>query len=209
METITQNKVSQSEMTPDKAIDFLKEGNRRFVNNKLTSRDHLEQVNKTATGQFPFATILGCIDSRVPAEQVFDVGIGDIFNVRIAGNFVNEDILGSMEFATKLAGTKVVVVLGHTMCGAIKGACDDAQLGNLTGMLAKLMPAVKAVPDSYGKASSSNTEYVLKAGEINVHQTVENIRNNSPLIAGMEENGELKIVGAMYDIATGKVEFYS
>jgi len=206
--TITQDKITQDEMTPDRALTVLKEGNSRFVNKTMTNRNLMEQVDKTSTGQYPYATILGCIDSRVPAEQVFDVGIGDIFNVRIAGNFVNEDILGSMEFATKLAGTKVIVVLGHTMCGAIKGACDNAKLGNLTGMLSKLMPAVEAVPSELGEASSANTPYVLKAGEINVHQTVDNIRKMSPVIADMESNGELKIVGAMYDIATGKVEFY-
>ncbi len=207
--TITQDKVAQDQMTPDSALQALKEGNSRFVSKSMTNRNLIEQVEKTSTGQYPYATILGCIDSRVPAEQVFDVGIGDIFNIRIAGNFVNEDILGSMEFATKLAGTKVIVVLGHTMCGAIKGACDDAKLGNLTGMLAKLKPAVEAVPSELGEASSSNKPFVLKAGENNVHLSVENIRKNSSVIAEMEANGELKIVGAMYDISTGKVEFYS
>ena len=207
--TITQDKIAQDQMTPEKALNILKEGNARFASKSMINRNLMEQVEKTSTGQYPYATILGCIDSRVPAEQVFDVGIGDIFNIRIAGNFVNEDILGSMEFATKLAGTKVIVVLGHTLCGAIKGACDDAKLGNLTGMLAKLMPAVKSVPNELGESSSANTPFVLKAGELNVHQTVENIRNMSPVIADMESKGELKIVGAMYDIATGKVEFYA
>ena len=140
-------KETQATMTPAKSLQFLKEGNLRFQNNLKANRNLLEQVNDTSEGQFPFATILSCIDSRVSAELIFDQGLGDIFSVRIAGNFVNQDILGSMEFACKLAGTKLVVVLGHTACGAVKGACDDAKLGNLTGMLSKIKPAVKAVSE--------------------------------------------------------------
>ena len=153
---------TQATMTPQKALQYLKEGNLRFQNNLKAHRNLLEQVNDTSDGQFPFATILSCIDSRVSAELVFDQGLGDIFSVRIAGNFVNEDILGSMEFASKLAGTKLIVVLGHTSCGAVKGACDDAKLGNLTAMLSKIKPAVAAVKEPKDKSlrNSSNSDFV-------------------------------------------------
>ncbi|HBL78708.1 MAG TPA: carbonic anhydrase, partial [Aequorivita sp.] len=169
-----------------------------------------EQVNDTSDGQFPFATILSCIDSRVSAELVFDQGLGDIFSIRIAGNFVNEDILGSMEFASKLAGTKLIVVLGHTSCGAIKGACDDAKMGNLTGMLAKIKPAVESVsePKDEGQRNSKNLDFVDAVAEKNVTLTIDNIRNMSPILKEMEDNNEIDIVGAMYDINTGAVSFF-
>ena len=203
-------KETQATMTPEKSLTFLKEGNKRFQNNLKANRNLLEQVNDTSEGQFPFATILSCIDSRVSAELVFDQGLGDIFSVRIAGNFVNEDILGSMEFGCKLAGTKLIVVLGHTSCGAIKGACDHARLGNLTALINKIEPAVDAVkePTDESLRNSKNLKFVDEVASKNVELTIANIRKQSPVLAEMEENGEIKIVGAMYDIASGAVSFY-
>lgn len=203
-------KETQEKMTPQKALDTLKEGNHRFQNNIKTNRNLSEQVSDTSSGQYPFATILSCIDSRVSSELIFDQGIGDIFSARVAGNFVNEDILGSMEFACKLAGTKAIVVLGHTACGAIKGACDDAKLGNLTGLLNKLKPAVNAVaePKEASLRNSSNMNFVNEVSDKNVHLTIDNIRNQSPILKEMEDKGEITIVGAMYDIADGSVTFY-
>ncbi|WP_116771397.1 carbonic anhydrase family protein [Maribacter litoralis] len=203
-------KETQATMTPEKSLTFLKEGNERFQNNLKANRNLLEQVNDTSEGQFPFATILSCIDSRVSAELVFDQGLGDIFSVRIAGNFVNEDILGSMEFGCKLAGTKLIVVLGHTSCGAIKGACDHARLGNLTALINKIEPAVDAVkePTDESLRNSKNLKFVDEVASKNVELTIANIRKQSPVLAEMEENGEIKIVGAMYDIASGAVSFY-
>ena len=204
-------KETQATMTPKKSLDFLKEGNQRFQNNLKANRNLLEQVNDTSEGQFPFATILSCIDSRVSAELVFDQGLGDIFSVRIAGNFVNEDILGSMEFGCKLAGTKLIIVLGHTSCGAIKGACDHARLGNLTALINKIEPAVDAVkePTDESLRNSKNLEFVDSVSAKNVELTIDNIRTQSPVLAEMEKNGEVLIVGAMYDIATGAVDFYN
>ncbi|MFD2822640.1 carbonic anhydrase family protein [Lacinutrix iliipiscaria] len=200
---------TQATMTPQKSLNYLKEGNIRFQNNLKANRNLLEQVNDTSEGQFPFATILSCIDSRVSAELVFDQGLGDIFSVRIAGNFVNQDILGSMEFACKLAGTKLIVVLGHTACGAVKGACDDAKLGNLTGMLAKIKPAVNAVvePTDQSLRNSSNSEFVDNVSAKNVQLTIDRIIEESPVLAEMQNNGDIMIVGAMYDINTGVVTF--
>ena len=205
-----QTKETQEKMTPQKALDTLKEGNQRFQNNIKTNRNLTEQVSDTSSGQYPFATILSCIDSRVSSELIFDQGIGDIFSARVAGNFVNEDILGSMEFACKLAGTKAIVVLGHTACGAIKGACDDAKLGNLTGLLNKLKPAVNAViePKDASLRNSSNMNFVNEVSDKNVHMTIDNIRNQSPILKEMEDKGEITIVGAMYDITDGSVTFY-
>lgn len=203
-------KETQATMTPEKSLQFLKEGNIRFQNNLKANRNLLEQVNDTSTGQFPFATILSCIDSRVSSELIFDQGLGDVFSARVAGNFVNDDILGSMEFACKLAGTKLVVVLGHTACGAVKGACDDAKLGKLTGMLGKIKPAVNAVelPEDPSLRNSSNIEFVNTVAEKNVQLTMDKIKSDSEVLAEMEQNGEIKIVGAMYDIHTGAVTFY-
>jgi len=203
-------KETQSTMTPEKSLQYLKEGNVRFQNNLKANRNLLEQVNDTSEGQFPFATILSCIDSRVSAELVFDQGLGDIFSVRIAGNFVNEDILGSMEFACKLAGTKLIVVLGHTSCGAVKGACDDAKLGNLTTMLAKIKPAVNAVtsPEDASLRNSKNSEFVDNVSTKNVQLTMGRILEESEVLADMQSKGEVLIVGAMYDINTGAVTFY-
>ena len=203
-------KETQATMTPEKALNFLKEGNDRFQKNLKANRNLLEQVNDTSDGQFPFATILSCIDSRVSAELVFDQGLGDVFSIRIAGNFVNEDILGSMEFASKLAGTKLIVVLGHTACGAVKGACDDAKLGNLTNMLAKIKPAVEAVkePQDNSLRNSSNSEFVDNVSAKNVQLTIDRIIKESDVLSEMQNNAEIRIVGAMYDINTGAVNFY-
>ncbi len=203
-------KEQQITMTPESAIQRLKDGNSRFTKNKGFSRDLTSEVKQTSTGQNPYATVLHCIDSRVSAELIFDEGIGDVFSVRIAGNFENEDILGSMEFACKLAGTKVIVVLGHTACGAVKGACDDAKLGNLTALISKLKPAVEAVtePADTSKRNSANIDFVNSVAEKNVYMTMENIREKSPVLKEMEDNGEIKIIGAMYDIKDGSVTFY-
>ena len=198
-------------MTPQTSLSALKEGNERFLNGNQISRNLNAQVEETSTGQYPFATVLHCIDSRVSAEHIFDQGIGDLFSIRIAGNFVNEDILGSMEFACKLAGTKVLVVLGHTACGAVKGACDHARMGNLTSLINKLEPAVEAVssPADESERTSANIDFVNAVATKNVEMTIEDIRSKSPILKEMEDNGEIKIVGGMYDIATGKVSFYA
>lgn len=201
---------TQATMTPQKSLQYLKEGNQRFQNNLKANRNLLEQVNDTSDGQFPFATILSCIDSRVSAELVFDQGLGDIFSVRIAGNFVNEDILGSMEFACKLAGTKLIVVLGHTACGAVKGACDDAKMGNLTKLIEKITPAVNATTEPKDKSlrNSKNLDFVDAVSKKNVELTIDRIHAESPILSEMEKNGEILIIGAMYDITTGAVAFF-
>lgn len=204
-------KDTQALMTPQTSLTALIEGNERFLNGNQVSRNLNTQVEETSTGQYPFATVLHCIDSRVSAEHIFDQGIGDLFSIRIAGNFVNEDILGSMEFACKLAGTKVLVVLGHTACGAVKGACDHARMGNLTSLINKLEPAVEAVssPADESERTSANIDFVNAVAAKNVEMTIEDIRSKSPILKEMEDNGEIKIVGGMYDIATGKVSFYA
>lgn len=203
-------KESQATMTPAKALQFLKEGNLRFQNNLKANRNLLEQVNDTSEGQFPFATILSCIDSRVSAELVFDQGLGDIFSVRIAGNFVNEDILGSMEYACKVAGSKLIVVLGHTRCGAIKGACDQVEMGNLSKLIEKISPAVNAVtkPEDKNLRNSKNIEFVDSVSKKNVELTIDRIHEGSPILSEMEKKGEIQIIGAMYDVNTGAVTFY-
>ena len=203
-------KSSQALMTPEKALLSLKEGNERFQNRKREERNLIEQVKDTSEGQYPFATVLSCIDSRVSAELIFDQGIGDIFSIRIAGNFVNTDILGSMEFACKLAGTRLIVVLGHTSCGAVKGACDDAKLGNLTSMLAKIKPAVDSttMPSDINIRNSSNISFVNDVAVKNVELNIQNILNSSEVISEMVSNGEVKIIGAMYDVSSGAVNFF-
>ncbi|WP_298488019.1 carbonic anhydrase family protein [uncultured Maribacter sp.] len=203
-------KETQAAITPNTAIELLKEGNARFIASNNANRDLLDQMKDTASGQYPFATILSCIDSRVSAELIFDQGVGDIFSARVAGNIVNEDILGSIEFACKLAGTKVIVVLGHTACGAVKGACDGAELGNLTILLDKIKPAVNAVkePTDSNLRNSKNIDFVNNVAAKNVELTIDNIRTKSPVLAEMENNNEIKIVGAMYNISTGSVDFY-
>ena len=205
----TQTTHTQSMMTPEMATKMLIDGNARFIEGNPLNRDLHAQVKETATGQYPFATVVSCIDSRIPTEVIFDQGIGDIFNARVAGNFVNEDILGSLEFACKLAGSKVIVVMGHTSCGAVKGACDHAELGNLTQMLKKITPAVDAIetaPDV--DRSSKNLDFVNKVAEKNVELTIENIKSHSPVLNEMLQNNEIKIVGAMYDVTTGMVTMY-
>lgn len=200
-------KETQKAITPAKAKEILVEGNKRFVNNKKSDRNLLEQVKETAGGQYPFAVIVSCIDSRTSSELIFDLGIGDVFNVRIAGNIINEDILGSLEFACKAAGAKLVVVLGHTKCGAIKGACDNAQLGHLTGLLSKVRPAVESVKTD-GERNSSNSEFVEKVAAANVKIMMDQIREKSSILREMEDSGEIHIAGGMYNIETGMVEFY-
>lgn len=202
-------KETQSKMTPETSLEELKNGNKRFVDRQQLNRDLMQQVSETSSGQYPFATVLSCIDSRVSSELIFDQGIGDIFSVRIAGNFVNEDILGSMEFACKLAGTKLIVVLGHTACGAVKGACDHARLGNLTALINKIEPAVDAVIEPQDKSlrNSSNIEFVNRVAEKNVEMTISEIRSASSVLNEMEKNGEIKIIGGIYDIASGIVSF--
>jgi carbonic anhydrase len=200
----TMTKETQTAMTTQQALTRLKEGNQRFVESQQTKRNYSQQVIETSTGQFPFAIVLGCVDSRVPPEAIFDLGIGDVFSARIAGNFVNPDILGSMEFATKVVGSKLVLVLGHTMCGAIQGAYEDVELGNLTGLLGKLKPAVAAAKEA---ASSDGDPSIDAIAEMNVRLTIENIKHESPILKELWENGDIAIEGAMYDVATGKVTF--
>ena len=203
-------KETQDQMTPVLSLEVLKKGNKRFIANQKAPRDLMQQVAETSKGQYPFATVLSCIDSRVSSELIFDQGIGDLFSVRIAGNFVNEDILGSMEFACKLAGTKLVVVLGHTACGAVKGACDHARLGNLTALIKKIEPAVAAVkePEEASLRNSSNLDFVNDVAVKNVVMTIDQIRSESSVLAEMEKKGEIQIVGGMYNIDSGEVNFF-
>jgi len=209
VECSAMSKKAQMAMTPEQALQSLKDGNERFINGKMLNCDLMAQVRATASGQFPYAIVLGCIDSRVPPELVFDQGIGDIFSPRIAGNFANTDIIGSMEFATKLAGSKLIVVLGHTECGAVKGACDHAQLGNLTHTLSNITPAVEAVKDVEGERTSKNSSFVQKVADKNVHLTVQALTKRSDVLNGLVEEKRLKIVGAMHNVDTGKVSFFS
>lgn len=199
-------KAQRDKMTPDEIIAVMKKGNDRFRRGERKNRDYLREQRASASGQYPAAVLLSCIDSRAPAEVIMDLGIGDIFNCRVAGNVANEDILGSMEFACKLAGAKVVLVMGHTACGAIKGAIDNAQLGNLTGLLSKVQPAVQATSYS-GERSASNYSFVDAVARKNVELTLANIRRDSPVLAELAANGSIKMIGAMYNIATGTVEF--
>jgi carbonic anhydrase len=201
-------KETQASMTAQTALQILKEGNERFVNNLKVNRNLLQQVNETRDGQWPFAVILSCIDSRTSAELIFDQGLGDIFSVRIAGNIVNEDILGSMEFACKVAGSKIIVVLGHTKCGAVKGACDHVEMGNLTTLLQKLQPAVDAETSTVNERNSGNSTFVENVATINVRRNVQEIMNRSAILKEMIDNGEIGIAGAMYNVETGVVEFY-
>ncbi len=204
----TLNKELQASITPRKALEILKAGNNRFVSNLQEHRDLLEQVNDTRDGQWPFATILSCIDSRTSAELIFDQGLGDVFSVRIAGNIVNTDILGSMEFACKVAGSKLIVVLGHTKCGAVKGACDHVEMGNLTELLSKIQPAVYQEKETKDNRTASNSTFVENVSEINVKRNVRNIIERSFILEHMIENGEIGIVGGMHNIETGEVTFY-
>lgn len=206
MKTITQE--LQSTISPRKALEILKEGNDRFIKNLKANRNLLQQANETRDGQWPFATILSCIDSRTSAELIFDQGLGDIFSVRIAGNIVNTDILGSMEFACKVAGSKLIVVLGHSKCGAVKGACDHVEMGNLTELLSKIQPAVYEEKTTKEERSSKNGVFVENVAKINVKRSVKNIIERSFILEQMVENGTIGVVGAMHNIETGKVTFY-
>ena len=206
MKTLT--KEMQDSITPKLALEILKEGNKRFVNNLKANRNLLQQANETSNGQHPFAVILSCIDSRTSAELIFDQGLGDVFSVRIAGNIINEDILGSMEFATKVAGSKIIVVLGHTKCGAVKGACDHVEMGNLTALLSKIQPAVFDEKTEHENRSSSNSEFVEKVAVINVKRTVQAIIERSPILKEMIEKGEIGFVGGTHDITNGEVVFF-
>lgn len=193
----------QEQMTPDKAIEMLKAGNKRFVKSRKEERDLMLQMNQTSSGQYPFAAMLSCIDSRVPAELVFDQGIGDIFNVRVAGNIVNEDVLGSLEYSCKVAGSKLIVVLGHTKCGAVTAACKHVELGNITLLLSKIKPAVDHV-----MTGEADAETIEKVALKNIELSMERIRAESPILAEMESNGEIKIAGAVYDVGSGAVCFF-
>ena len=206
MKTLT--KEMQKSLTPQKAIELLQEGNKRFVNNLKMNRNLLQQVNETSSGQYPLAVVLSCIDSRTSAELIFDQGLGDIFSVRIAGNIVNEDILGSMEFVCKVAGAKAVVVLGHSKCGAVKGACDHVEMGNLTNLLSKLQPAVHAEKTITTDRSSANDDFVEKVASLNVKIAMHQIHEKSTILNDMIAHGEIALIGGMYDVETGLVDFY-
>ncbi len=204
----TMTSKTQAAITPDEAIEMLKQGNERFINGNAVKRDLLTQVKQTSKGQFPFAAIVSCIDSRIPPEIVFDQGVGDIFVARVAGNFVNDDILGSLEYSTKVAGAKLILIMGHTECGAVKGACDGAQLGLLTATLANINPAVEAVKGDYTPKSSKNNEFVQAVAETNVKLTMQKLRERSVVLREMLDNGEIAMVGAMYHVNTGQVVFW-
>ena len=204
----TMNREMQAAMTPHKALEMLKQGNERFVSGKTLARDLLAQVKQTSQGQFPYAAVVTCLDSRTQPEILFDQGIGDLFVARVAGNFVNDDILGSLEFATKLAGAKLIVIMGHTECGAVKGACDGAQLGLLTAALANINPAVTAIKGDYSPRSSKNKEFVQAVTELNVKLNIQKLRDRSLVLREMLEKGEIAVVGAMYDVSSGRVAFW-
>ena len=205
MKTLT--KEMQDKITPDQAFELLREGNKRFINNLKANRNLLQQANETSDGQHPFAVILSCIDSRTSAEIIFDQGLGDIFSVRIAGNIVNEDILGSMEFACKVAGSKIIVVLGHSKCGAVQGACDHVEMGNLTSLLSKIRPAIDDEDTVEQERTSKNPEFIEKVTRINVKRAIREIVERSPIIKEMSEKGEIKLIGGYHDLSSGQVTF--
>ena len=204
----THTRESQEKITPIQALQYLKEGNHRFVNNLKVNRNLLNQVNQTSDGQFPVATILSCIDSRTSAELIFDQGLGDIFSIRIAGNILNEDILGSMEYACGVAGSKIIVVLGHTKCGAVTSACDNFEMGHITGLLHKLKPAILNEKSTKTDRNGSNIKFVNKVSSINVHLTLNEIRNKSSILRKLEDEEKILMVGALYDVENGEVTFY-
>jgi carbonic anhydrase len=206
MKTLT--KEMQTAITPTMALELLREGNKRFQNNLKANRNLLQQAIETSEGQHPFAIILSCIDSRTSAELIFDQGLGDVFSVRIAGNIMNEDILGSMEFGCKIAGAKIIVVLGHTKCGAIKGACDHIEMGNLTGLFNKIQPAIYDEKSETTNRSSSNPEFVEKVSAINIKRTLHAIMERSPILKEMVEAGVVGLVCGKHDITSGVVTFY-
>jgi len=201
-------KERRDRLTPAQVIDELKKGNERFRAGKMLPHDYRDQQRSSAAGQFPAAVVLGCVDSRAPAEVIFDAGIGDTFNARVAGNVVNDDMLGSMEFACAVAGAKLILLFGHTACGAVKGAIDDVEMGNLTGLLARIKPAITATTFN-GDKSSKNPAYVDAVARTNVRLSLENIRRRSPILEALEKKGTIQIAGAMYDLVTGAVEFVS
>jgi carbonic anhydrase len=203
-----QTKASQAAMTPQQALAELRDGNARFVAGRPLLRNLSAEVKATAAGQYPFAVVLSCLDSRQPIEIVFDQGIGDIFSARVAGNVLNDDILGSMEFACKVSGAKLIAVVGHSNCGAIKGAVDDVELGNLTGLLAKIRPAIDAVPADVQPRNSKNYAFVNEVAEANVKLVMKEIRERSPILREMLDKGEIELVGGMYDLSTGNVQFF-
>lgn len=205
--SFTMTKAAQSLITPLLALEYLKEGNKRFTEGKTLKRDFLKQVKETSTGQFPYAAILSCMDSRTPSEIIFDQGLGDIFNIRIAGNIADDDIIGSMEYAGKVVGAKLILVMGHTDCGAIKGAIDDVKLGNLTGLLEKIKPAIDSVKPG-GERNSSSKLFVEMVTKENVLLTIKKIRERSSILKEMEDKGELEIIGGIYNTSTGEVEFF-
>jgi carbonic anhydrase len=204
----THSKETQETLTPDLALEILKQGNERFVGNLKANRNLLQQVNETSTGQFPFATILSCMDSRTSAELIFDQGLGDVFSIRVAGNVLNDDILGSMEYASQVVGAKVIVVLGHTRCGAIIGACNHVKLGHLTSLLSKIEPAIEEEKTTTSDRDGSNHEFVNNVSKLNVQLTIDRIRQESSLINELEEQKKIKIVGGVYDVDNGKVTFF-
>jgi carbonic anhydrase len=208
MKTLIEKGITLEQISPTDALAVLKKGNDRFLNNLKLNRDHLERVNETKHEQNPFACILSCMDSRAPAETIFDQGLGDIFSIRIAGNVITDNILGCLEFATAVAGSKLIVVMGHTNCGAIKGACDDVKLGNLTTLLEKIKPAVAMETTTTENRTSKNSKFVDSVAVLNVKYSMEKILERSPVIKELIENGKIGLVPAMYDVATGRVDFY-
>jgi carbonic anhydrase len=206
MKTLT--KAMQDAITPEIALHLLREGNKRFINNLKVNRSLLQQANETSDGQHPFAVILSCIDSRTSVELIFDQGLGDVFSVRIAGSIINEDILGSMEFACKVAGTKIIVVLGHSKCGAVKGACDNIEMGNLTALLNKLHAAVKDEKSTIDNRDSSNEQFVEKVTTIHIKNTIHAIMERSPILKELILAGKCGIIGGYHDITSGEVSFY-
>ncbi len=203
----TLSKEEQSKITPAEAIELLKNGHQRFLNKSMEKRAFKAEILATASGQFPLACVLSCIDSRVPVEIIFDQGLGDVFSCRVAGNIINEDILGSMEFACKVAGAKAIVVLGHTRCGAIMGACDQVEVGNLTGLLSKIKPAIDS-ENSEENRNSQNPAFVRKVTEQNVHNAIDEITDRSPVLADMVENHQIAIIGGLYEVETGAIHFF-
>lgn len=206
MKTI--NKEMQEKLSPRQSLELLKKGNDRFLNNKEVKRDLIQQMHQTSSGQYPFAVILSCIDSRVPAEIVFDQGLGDIFNIRVAGNIVNNDVLACIEFACKLEGSKVVLVMGHTKCGAIKGACDDVKLGHLTGLFNKIKPAIDSEKSTLSDRNSSNNKFIEHVSRLNVISSINQVLKGSDVIEEMVAKEQILVSGAMYCIDSGRVEFF-
>lgn len=205
---LTQTKETQMAMTPSQALDMLREGNKRFIEGRMINRDLRAQIKETSAGQYPFATILSCQDSRTSNDLLFDLNKGDAFSLRIAGNVVNEDILGGMEFGSKAAGANLIAVIGHTKCGAIQGACDNVKLGNLTGLLDRIKPSIDDVPMSIMPRNSKNAQFVDAVTEANVRYQMRQVREKSPILKEMIEKGEIALVGGVYDISTGEVKFF-